>query len=275
MGALRSLREQAGYKITEAAKEAGFSQAKLSDIEALKSGVTGDDTHALCQLYGADEATTDALVQLARQARRRDWWAVYNDDVLGSFSGFIELEDDAREISEFEADVIPGQLQTEAYASTVIGRLAPDLDADTIKQRVKLRMDRQQRARDRGSELWVVIGEGALRQATGGHAVMAEQLDHLKELAAKPGITVQVLPHSNLGHSAMGVPFTLITLRDGARYVYIEVIPGGVYMEDSRDIDQFASTWTRLQATALDLDRSATMIGRIAHEHRSSVEDYD
>ena len=65
----------------------------------------------------------------------------------------------------------------------------------------------------------------------------------------------------------------MIALRDGARYVYLESITGGAYMEDQVDIEAYDNAWARLRAMALDFDRSARMIRRIAAEHRSAPDD--
>jgi transcriptional regulator with XRE-family HTH domain len=69
---LQELRERTDLNVTEAAKLAGFSQAKLSRIETAQIAISGDDTFALCEVLGVAEDVTDALVALARQAKRRD-----------------------------------------------------------------------------------------------------------------------------------------------------------------------------------------------------------
>src|SRR5438093_10099454 len=94
--ALKRLREEAGLSHVQAAESSGFSTAKPSRIESLFSGVTGDDARTLCEVYGVDKHTTDAISELARQSRRRGWWHVYADDILGTLVDLLELEADAR-----------------------------------------------------------------------------------------------------------------------------------------------------------------------------------
>lgn len=275
VAAIRKLREDAGLSLTEAADKVGFSQAKLSRIETLSITINGDDTYALCRALNADEMVTDALVSLARQSKQRGWWHVYDSDGLGRFTDFLELEDDATSVRGFELDLIPGQLQIPAYAEAVIRHAFPDVDDGEIVQRVQLRVDRQKRMADRAFSLWVVIDEAALKRPVGGRAVMAEQLEYLASVAKRPGTTVQILPTSASGHPAMGVPFTLITLSDGASFVYLDTLTGGAYIEDPGDIEAYEKAWSRLQAMAADFDLSATLVRQAAVEHRSTRDDRD
>lgn len=274
--ALKQLREEQGWTMEEAAEHAGegFSKAKISRVESLQSAINGDDTYTLATALGANEATVEALVQLARSARRRGWWHVYANDVLGHSSDFLELEHDAREFLEFQVDLIPGPAQTEDYMTVVFRHFSPDADAETIKQRVASRRERQDRMMGRACERWFILDEAALRRPVGGQRVMAAQLDQLDMLAQQPGISIQVLPQAGVtGHAAMGVPFTLFTLQDGAQYAFVESLTGGLYIEESADIATYARAWSRLQATSLDFERSISVIRSIAAEHRRSTND--
>lgn len=266
--ALKRLREQAGLNHIQAAEASGFSTAKVSRIEALHNAVTGDDARTLCEGYGVDKHTTEAIAELARQSRRRGWWHVYSDDILGRVVDLIELETDARTIRDFSLDLVSGLLQTEAYARAVIRNGYPGIDQDGLMRRVSLRMDRQKQVRERGVKLWIIVGEAALRQPIGGGAVMAEQLDRLADHAESSG-TVQVLPLSLPGHAAMGVSFKLLDLRDGATFGHLDTLTGGLYLEEEADIEHYRDTWARLTANALNFHQSVEMIRRLADEHRS------
>jgi transcriptional regulator with XRE-family HTH domain len=266
--ALRRLREQAGLSHIQAAGSSGFSTAKISRIEALHTAVTGDDARTLCEIYGVDKHTTDAIAELARQSRRRGWWHIYSDDVLGRVVDLLELEADARTVRNFEIDLVPGLLQTEAYAAAVIRNGFPGIDTETLQQKVSVRMHRQQQVRDREVKLWAIVGEAALRQPVGGATVIADQLDRLAGLADSTG-TVQVLPLSLPGHPAMGVPYELLELRDGSSFAYLDTLTGGLYLEDEPEIEHYRDTWARLTASALDFHQSVEVIRRAADMHRS------
>jgi transcriptional regulator with XRE-family HTH domain len=270
VGALRRLREEAGFTLGEAAKRADFSHSKLSRIEKLQLRINSDDVRTLCEVFEVDKETTEALAHLARQVRRRGWWHVYPDDVLGRFVDFVELETDAKSINEFAVDVIPGLLQTADYAKAVIRHAFPAADEDTIAQRVKLRAERQERWYDRKFEYWAIVDEAALRRPIGSATIMEKQLEQLAALASTPWLTLQVLPTDISGHMALGTPYILIRLLDRANFVYLDTLTGGLYLEDESDIDVYQLAWKRLAATALDFDRSVALIDRIADGHRRS-----
>ena len=269
IAALRQLREQAGMSISEAAAAADWDTSKLSRIERFQIGITGDDTLNLCEALGTDQEIANTLARLARESRRRGWWHVYTD-VLGEFADFVELETDAKRVLEWEADVVPGPLQTEEYATAVIRHAWPEDTDEANARRVQLRMERQKRFQDGPARLWVILDEAVLRRPVGGHPVMADQLEHLVAMSASPQVTMQVLPTQLKGHSALGVPFTLIDLIDGASYAYLEAITGGIYVEDPADVDRYHTAWSRLVAESLDFSRSLETIRQHATEHRSS-----
>lgn len=270
--ALRRIREDAGLTLAQAAEAAEFSQSKVSRVEALQVSITGDDTRTLCEALCVDEQTTAALAELARQGNRRGWWHVYDADVLGKFVDYIELATDAAALREFEVDVVPGLLQTQAYADAVIRHAHPDRPEQELKDRVRLRRELQDRALDSAVKLWMIIDEAALRRPVGGAATMAAQLDMLVFMADRPGVTVQVLPLDISGHPALGVPFTIIDLKDGATFGYLETLGGGAYLEEPPEIEPYTVAWSRLQAMALDFDRSVSMIAQIAAEHRRTAD---
>jgi transcriptional regulator with XRE-family HTH domain len=270
IAALRRLREEAGLGLGEAAELAGFSQPKLSRIETFTNVISGDDTYLLACALGADEDTANALVKLARQSKQRGWWHVYSDDALGRFTDYIELQADAALIREFEEGIIPGALQTEGYTEAVLRAGLPDADEETIKQWLGVRRELQERMS--GLRVWAIIDEAALRRPVGGAETMAGQLDALHRAAVSPGIRVQVLPTDVAAHPAMGAPFTLIDLHDGATYVYLDNLMGGTYLEDEADIVRYGSAWSTLQAMAIDFDRSASLIRTIAKQFRSRDE---
>ncbi|MEV8610440.1 helix-turn-helix transcriptional regulator [Amycolatopsis sp. NPDC051373] len=268
VSALRRLRTEAGLTIVDAAEAAGFSEAKLSRIETLRHMVNGDDTYRLAQVYGADQQTTDALVQLARSSKQRGWWAAYSDDALDRLTDYIEMQADAVRIREFEEGIVPGALQTRGYTEAVLRFGLPDASEETIQQRLKVRTELQESARSRDLRMWVILDEMALRRPVGGRGVMADQVAALISAANSPGIRLQVLPTDVSGHPAMGTPFTLLDLADRATYVYLDTLTGGSYLEEARDVDRYESTWEVLQATALGFDDSTNLMATIRSEHQ-------
>lgn len=265
---LTQLREDAGLSLTDAAAAADFSQSKLSRIESTGIAISGDDTYTLCGVLGVGEELTNALVGLARQAKRRDWWAAYPRSVIGRSTDLLELEADATLSHSFTLDVVPGLLQTEDYARAVMQHGMPRESNESIDQRVALRMQRQQRIRDGGLDYWAIIDEPALHRPLGGDKVIANQIEYLCVVAATRHVSLQVLPLETCGHPGLGAPFSVFELPDGYRCVAVDNLSGGLYIEDEREVRTYEDTWSRLAAAALSFEQSAERLAKIASEHR-------
>jgi transcriptional regulator with XRE-family HTH domain len=273
---LKRLREAAGLSVHDAAQLVPFSASKISRMESdSRRGLQGDDVNALCKAYGVSAEDAARLVDLTREVRTGAWWHEYGSDVVGFSADFIELELDAEEVREWESDIVPGQLQTRDYAAAVIRHGRPDLGEDVIRQRVDLRMERQRQRAASTKALWVIIDEAVLLRPVGGRDIMADQLVHLAQMARSPRVTVQVIPLAIGGHASLGIPFTLLSIRDGVEYVYRDSITGGTYTDDVGEVSVYRETWSRLSATAADFDRSLDMINRAEANHRSAVDAND
>src|SRR2546430_9230624 len=97
---LRRLREAANLTIDEVGEKLECSASKISRIETGHVGVTPRDVRDMLELYGLAGDEREALVQLAREARKRGWWHAYNEVFTGSFVG---LEADASSLRAVQA----------------------------------------------------------------------------------------------------------------------------------------------------------------------------
>jgi Domain of unknown function (DUF5753) len=106
----------------------------------------------------------------------------------------------------------------------------------------------------------MVIDEAALRRPIGGPATMRAQIRHLLEVAALPGITVQVLPFSAGGHAATGGPITLLRFpqQDLSDVVYLEQLASAVYPGKPAEIQHY---WNVLNQVATDAEPPAATTG--------------
>lgn len=260
---LRRLREQAGVTREEAAKVIRGSGAKMSRLELGRTGFKHRDVVDLLSFYGvADGAEREAVLSLARRANEPGWWQSYNDVMPGWFEMYVGLEQAAALIRGHEVQFVPGLLQTEAYADAVMG-LGQVARSDDVKERVALRMRRQQLLDDdAGPEYWVVLDEAVLHRTIGDASVMRDQLDHLLECMSRPRCTVQVLPFSRSGLVASGGPFSLLRFAepDLPDIVYVEQLTSAFYLDKREDVQTYLEIIDRLGATALRPDESVAFI---------------
>lgn len=263
-------REQAGLTHIDVAKAMEWSAAKVSRLEKGQTRMQPGDVRDLMALYGVtDTELIEGLVQLAREARRRSWWTRYSD-VFGTGSTYIGLEAEANMIQSYEPQVIPGLLQTEAYARAFIqsGMVHPDPAA--VERRVAARLARHDELlrQESGPEIWAILDEPVITRPVGGAEVMREQLAHINELTAAPNsrITVQVLPMSLGAHPGMNGPFVLLSFSDpkDRPVVFLETATDGLYLEEEQDIERYTLKFRHLVARALGPEQSKDMIAEVA-----------
>ncbi len=262
--ALRRFREEAGLTADEVARALDWAGSKVTRIERNEwRRPSVRDVRDMLRLYGIDDAATiDAMEALAREARQHGWWEEYKD-VLGG--ALPEFEAEASEIHTIQTLIVPGLLQTPEYATAVF-RGGQVVDAAGIQRRVAARMSRQ-RSRDRADQptFWAVIDEAALRKKVGGVATMQDQLRHLRTMAERPNITIQVLTDDAGAHASMSGPCTILTFRaeDDPALVYIETAAGELFLEQPGDVARYADRCNHVRASALPEERSAAYLDRL------------
>ena len=184
------------------------------------------------------------------------------------FGPRVLLEDTAACIHEWEMRGIPGLLQTRSYASAVIRACRPYDSAEELERDATARIERQNiLARDNDPpKLWVVLGEGVLRQAVGGVRVMREQLDHLLNLADAQGIVLQVLPFAVSDAPGVDGPAALFEFDDSPPVAYLEGWGSGRVLKDPREVAAIATALSMIKGCALSPIDSAQLMTKIRSE---------
>jgi transcriptional regulator with XRE-family HTH domain len=261
---LRRLRDQAKLTIEDVAEKLECSTSKISRMETGHVGVNPRDARELLRLYGVSEDQLDALVQLAKEARKKGWWHAYNEVFNGAFVG---LEAEASSLRAYQALLVPGLLQTEDYMRAVIRAARPDATPAEVDKRVQARLERQRLLTDvEPPQYWAVIDEAVLCRSVGGDAVMHAQLNWLAIRAALPRVTIQVLPFSAGAHSGMEGPFLILGFPEQADpdVVYVDNTTAGFYLEEPAEILRYTLMFDHLRAAALSPDDTVTRIAEAA-----------
>jgi transcriptional regulator with XRE-family HTH domain len=249
---LRQLRERAGMTLDVAARQLDMSKSNLSRIENAQIGIKPRDVRAALALYQVTGNDAEALIEIARGAQQRGWWQNYSDVLPEWFEFYVGLEAEAATLRTYEAEAVPGLLQTEAYAREVYRLTAGEEDLD---RKVAARLRRQDVLRgDDPVELSVVLNEAVLLRPVSEPAVMAEQMGHLETVAQLPNVTIQVLPFNAGGHPAMNSPYVLLTFADAAdaAVVYLENLSTGLALEEAAQVRSYSLVHERLRRLALD-----------------------
>ncbi len=247
---LRRLREERDLTREEAGFHIRASESKISRMELGRVGFKTRDVEDLLTLYGVlDDADRRALLEMVREANTPGWWHKFGEVLPNWFVTYVGLEEAASVIRTYEVQFVPGLLQTAAYTRAVVQLGYPDASDDAIDQRVHLRMQRQERLKQKdGPRLWAVIDEAALRRPIGGPKIMHEQIEHLLEVARLPNITLQVMPFRFGMHAAEGGAFTILRFpeSDLSDVVYVEQLWGALYLDKREDVDPYLTAMEQL-----------------------------
>ncbi|MFD9422371.1 MULTISPECIES: helix-turn-helix transcriptional regulator [unclassified Streptomyces] len=266
---LRRLRELKGMTAEEVAERLLVSQSKISRLENGRRSISQRDVRDLCGVYEVeDHRIVDSLMQMAKDSRQQGWWHAFGDI---PYSVYIGLETDAESLRVYEPQVIPGLLQTRAYAEALINGALPETPPADIEKRVNVRARRQDRvnAPEQPLRLWAVIDESALMRAVGGKQVMREQLEHLIEQSQLPHVTVQVLPFDMGAHPGINGQYAILEFPDAAdsSVVYIEGVTSDLYLEKANDVQRYSVMYEHLRAQSLNVEQTRQFISEIAKRY--------
>jgi hypothetical protein len=191
------------------------------------------------------------------------------------FNHYISLEDSARSVTFWAANLIPGLLQTSDYRRVLAWAENPAWTPVEVERRVELASKRQQRLQDPDFTMTVFLSEAALRNQVGSDAVMEERLTRLVEMLALPNITIRVVPFkaSNPVGPVVGsfvlLEFPLLpsTKLQEPPVVYVEGHVGDLYLEREGEITQYRGAVDRISRVALDPEKSRKLILEVAKEY--------
>jgi transcriptional regulator with XRE-family HTH domain len=266
---LRKARQAKELTQEQVATEMEWSLSKIIRIEAGSSSLSSSDLEALLQLYGVtDSEQADALLALARAARERSWWSAYRDVAPPSLLQLIEYESAASVIRQFETMFVPGILQTEDYAHTVIQDYYNERPRlDQLSALVELRVQREELLdSDNPPSFQFVLDEAVVRRLVGGSTVMRRQLRRLIELAVRPHITVALIPFSIGLHPGMKGPFEIVEPADPSDrdIVFLERTRADIISDNPEETLSYRENFEELIRASLNPDDSKARLARIA-----------
>ncbi|MEU0281617.1 helix-turn-helix transcriptional regulator [Streptomyces sp. NPDC006195] len=184
------------------------------------------------------------------------------------FAEAAEAEAIATMIKEYAPQLIPGLLQTEAYARAVFRRYHPTATEEVIDELVSARLDRAKLLKDPTKPLvWTVLDEAILRRPVGGPAVTAEALRHVAALIRRHRIIVQVLPFSAGAHASMGGAIKLMSFGDAPPLAYLQGAGSGQLLDDPASVARYELAYDLLGATALSPEKSLALIESVAEDY--------
>lgn len=258
--ALRDARTGQELGLREFAKSLGRDPSLLSRWE------TGDRTppptevaHILGNLHITGERY-DEIIELAESVNEPMWLATTLPEQRAQLAALLDFESTATVITDISPLLVPGLLQTSEYTRAIMsaGYAVP---RDEVSTRVAIRMGRREiLIRQDPVHLVAYIGEAALRQLLGGPAVMAEQCAHLASMAARPNVTIRIVPFDSGWHPALEGASLLIEFETATPVVHLEVRETSMFLHSPADVSACRQTIASLSEQAMSADDSTVVI---------------
>ncbi|MDG4799892.1 helix-turn-helix transcriptional regulator [Micromonospora sp. WMMD980] len=249
---LRRMRIAAGLNQEEFGRRAAYSGSLVSSVE------TGTRPLDLPYVKRADEVLEtgglfESLLNLAELAGQPSW-----------FRPWLDAERAADQLRCYQPTLIPGLLQTEAYARAVI-RCDDKLTDAQVEKRLSARMDRQSILdREEPPQFVVVLDEIVLRRVDESfQGVMAEQIHHLIGLAERPTLSVHIVPADIGMHVGLTGPFILARGADGGWVGNLENQLGGVVVDKDEALATLLSRWETVRNEALSRRQSTELMKEV------------
>jgi transcriptional regulator with XRE-family HTH domain len=208
---LRDLRLSARLSGRELAAQAGWHFTKVSKIEHGTTMPSEADLELWC-FHCHAESEYPELVAMARGIERmyRELRKLFRSGTAPYQKTVLREEANAHLYRSFTLDVLPGLLQTEAYATLILSRLCKLLGLpDTSAETAAVRMQRASILQDSRRLFHFVIYENAIRTAFAPPEVKTPQLRHLISRATQPNVHLGILPIRTAHHAIMN-EFTMI-----------------------------------------------------------------
>ena len=272
---LRQTREQAGVGLEAAASDLEWSRAKMYRIESGQTPIRALDVEQMCRLYGASPEMSEVLVSLAKESKSKGWYHAYGEVIPRWFQLYVGLENAATRLRTYEHALVPGLLQTPEYVAELARTRSGGATDEEVAKHVELRMERQRiltRKRPAAPRLDAILEEGLLYKTMPG---MTNQIDKLIAASDASNVTVRVLPLGRgLSDVAVAGNFVILDFATyGARSaepttVYNEGLSGALYLDRVAEVRAYAEVWNQLNAEALSVEDSRTLMRRIKERHR-------
>jgi transcriptional regulator with XRE-family HTH domain len=255
---LKAQREKAGLTQEQLAARMGYSASVIAKLETCRTYPSQQHADKADEAFGTP-GTFRRLRKVQALHAYPSW-----------FLRWPEAEAEAQTLRWYEPLLVPGLLQTEAYAAAILS-VQPDVGPERVEQQVSARMQRQEvLAKDKPPHLWCVIDEGVLHRRIGGREVMQDQLGHLARMSERSRVCVQVIPFGVGAHAGLLGCFAIAETIGQRDTLYLETATVGQVIEIPAIIARAAVVFDTLRSQALPRAASADVIMKVAETRWST-----
>ncbi|WP_409472329.1 helix-turn-helix domain-containing protein [Streptomyces sp. HC307] len=250
---VQALREHAGLSREEFGDRVGLSKHTVASVELGRRMPDPTFAERSEAVLGNTGALQRAAQHLARQPGLAAW-----------FRRWARLEATAITLYTYECRLIPGLLQTEAYARTLFTNQLPPLDDEQIEAQWIARAERQRLLRERPNTAFgFILEEGLFLRRTGGVEVTRELIDHVLEIAELRNVEIQVMPQVQETHAGLHGPMRLLETPENKWFAYCEGQESGQLIADPKVVSVLQMRYARMRSQALTIKDSVSLLQRM------------
>ncbi|MFD8392054.1 helix-turn-helix domain-containing protein [Streptomyces sp. NPDC059680] len=249
----KAFRKRAGYTQEQYAPLVGYQPGTIASIEQGRRFPPRSFVERAEEVLDAFGVLRSVYKHATREKGLASW-----------FRQWAELEEQAISLCTWENRLVPGLLQTEAYARTLFSGRIPMFSDSEIEAQVSARLERQSLIQERPNTLFsFIVEEHLLQRLTGGADVMREQIEHLLEGTEPRNVEFQVMPMSRGFHAGLNGPVQLLETPENEWFAYSEGQENGQFIVKPNTISALHMRYAKLRSQALTPEDSRSLLERM------------
>ncbi|MFE2937648.1 Scr1 family TA system antitoxin-like transcriptional regulator [Streptomyces sp. NPDC059255] len=250
---VKAFRKRAGLTQEEFAPRVQYSLQTVASIEQGRRFPQRAFVERAEEVLDGFGAIRGAARHLSRKPGLASW-----------FRQWALLEAEALNLYTYECRLIPGLLQTEAYARTLFVEQLPLFDDDQIEAQWAARAERQRLLRERPNTTYsFILEEHLFLRRTGGAEVTRGLVEHVLEIAELRNVEIQVMPQVRESHAGLDGPMRLLESPDNRWFAYCEGQESGQFISDPKVVSKLQMRYARMRSQALSLEDSLSLLRRM------------
>ncbi|OXS31183.1 transcriptional regulator [Streptomyces sp. XY006] len=250
---VQGLREHAGLSREEFGELVRFSKHTVASVELGRRMPDPTFVARAEEALGLAGVLQKAAGRLERQPGLAAW-----------FRRWAQLEQLAITLYTYECRMVPGLLQTEAYARQLFVDELPPLGDEQIEAQWTARAERQRLLRERPNTAFsFILEEHLFLRLTGGTRVTRDLIDHVLGIAQLRNVEVQVMPLRRESHAGLHGPMQLLETPENHWFSYLEGQQNGQLVSDRKVVSVLQRRYARMRAQALSFSDSVSLLQRL------------
>ncbi|MEV5280995.1 helix-turn-helix transcriptional regulator [Streptomyces sp. NPDC051994] len=247
---LQALREHAGISRETFASLVGYSKHTVASVELGRRMPDPEFIERAEPALGNTGALRRSAPHLNRQPGLATW-----------FRKWARLEQGAISLYTYESRLVPGLLQTEAYARTLFSQRLPPLADEQLEAQVAARLERQQLLRQRPNATYsFILEEHLFLRCTGGPEVTRGLIGHVLACVEPRNVEFQIVPMKRSVHAAMDGPIQLLETPSNRWFGYCEGQESGQFISDPKVISTLHMRYAKLRSQAISAEESVSLL---------------